>query len=103
MKSTDARAIVNNFTYLSFCEKSEIVVAVPVYSKERVKTNRQLTFTKQKNEPALSHCTLHCSNNRRNEYEHLTVILQTRTEYRVTLSRQGRSPSGLKSGDILQD
>ena len=31
---------------------------------------------------------------------HLTIILRNRTEYRLILSRRGRRPSWLKSGDI---
>ena len=34
---------------------------------------------------------------------YLTIILRNRAEYRLTLSRRGRSPSWLKSGDIPQD
>ena len=34
---------------------------------------------------------------------YLTIILQNRAEYRLILSRQGRRPSWLKSGDMPQD
>ena len=34
---------------------------------------------------------------------YLTIILRNRAEYRLLLSRQGRRPSGLKSGDIPRD
>ena len=35
--------------------------------------------------------------------EYLTIILRNRAEYRLILSRRGRRPSWLKSGDIPQD
>ena len=34
---------------------------------------------------------------------YLTIILRNRAEYRLILSRRGRRPSWLKSGDIPQD
>ena len=35
--------------------------------------------------------------------KYLTIILRNRAEYRQILSRRGRRPSWLKSGDIPQD
>ena len=43
------------------------------------------------------------SNNLRAAAHHLTIILRNRAEYRLLLSRRGRWPSWLKSGDIPQD
>ena len=35
--------------------------------------------------------------------EYLTIILRNRAEFRLILTRRGRSPSRLKSDDIPQD
>ena len=45
--------------------------------------------------------TLFCLQNELRHY--LTLILRNRAEYRLILSRRGRRPSRLKSGDIPQD
>ena len=50
MKYLLVSAKVNSLTYLSFCEKSEMVVAVPVYSKEKKRQTRiiKIEYTKER-------------------------------------------------------
>ena len=40
---------------------------------------------------------------KKENFKYLTIILRNRAEYRLILSRRGRRPSWLKSGDIPHD